>query len=300
MEIPERKYLTHYHMHEYKKRGYLLENFRLFHQRGFGSNVDVDYHYHAFCKFLLFKSGAGCYMIDGLRYELQPGDVVLVDCNKVHKPEIQPDCDYERTILYLDPNFLVRESTGGCDLKALFAKEQGHILRLSAGQYQAVSAICEALEAELAQNGHGREILSKALVLQLMATLCRYQQKGELEFAQPAQPKNDRILDVLRYLDEHLCEELEVEQVAEHFFISKYQLMRLFNKETGTTIHAYLIQRRLLVARELIKEGLSATDACFKAGFRSYSSFTRAYSKYFGSTPTGRKDPSIAMSSTYE
>ena len=300
MDLPERSYRTHYHMHEYKKRGYLLENFRLFHQRGRGDKVDVDYHYHAFCKFLLFNSGSGCYIIDGLRYDLQPGDVVLVDCNKVHKPEIQPDCDYERTILYLDPSFLTRESASNCDLKAFFTKEQNHVLRLNLNQYQTVVSICHALEAELAKEDHGREILSKALVLQLMATLCRYQQNGELEFAPPVQPKNDRILDVLRYLDEHLCEDLEIEQVAEHFFISKYHLMRLFNKETGTTIHAYLIQRRLVLARELIKEGHSANDACFKAGFRSYSSFTRAYSKHFGSTPTGRKDPSIAMSSTYE
>ena len=65
-------------------------------------------------------------------------------------------------------------------------------------------------------------------------------------------------------------------------------MMRLFHRETGFTIHTYLLQRRLLAARQLIDKGMRATEACYRCGFRSYSSFTRAYNKHFGSTPTGR------------
>ena len=50
-------------------------------------------------------------------------------------------------------------------------------------------------------------------------------------------------------------------------------------------------------ARDLIDAGLSATDSCFRSGFRSYSSFTRAYAKRFGTTPTGRSAP---MEETFE
>ena len=294
------KHNVHYHLHEYKKRGYLLEDFRLFHQRGSGSNVSVDYHYHEFCKLLLLNAGSGSDVVDSQRYQLQPGDVVLIDSNRVHKPEIDPDCDYERTIIYIDPTFLKQESAGGCDLTACFGDAQGHVLRLSPSQYKTISVICEDLEKELAHDSFGREVLGKALLLKLLVTLRRYQQQESASFPMPMQPKNDRILDVLRYLDEHICEDLEINHLADHFFISKYHLMRLFHKETGSTIHAYVIQRRLLMARELIGKGISATDACYRSGFHSYSSFTRAYSKNFGTTPTGRKDPAIAMSPGYE
>ena len=47
-------------------------------------------------------------------------------------------------------------------------------------------------------------------------------------------------------------------------------------------------------------ERYSSTDACYRSGFHSYSAFTRAYSKHFGTTPTGRKDPTIVMSPSYE
>ena len=97
--------------------------------------------------------------------------------------------------------------------------------------------------------------------------------------------------------DEHLAEDLSIESLSEEFFISKYHMMRLFRQETGQSIHAYLSDRRLLHARDLITQGFSATDSCFRSGFGSYSSFTRAYAKRFGTTPTGR---STQLDETYE
>ena len=60
-------------MVEYEKRGYLLENFRLFHLQSPGG-TNVEYHYHEFCKLLLLISGRGGYVVDGQRYILQPGE----------------------------------------------------------------------------------------------------------------------------------------------------------------------------------------------------------------------------------
>ena len=57
---------------------------------------------------------------------------------------------------------------------------------------------------------------------------------------------------------------------------------------------------RVILARELISQGMSATESCFRSGFRSYSSFTRAYGKYFGTTPTGRADPALVRAEVAE
>ena len=51
-------------MAEYEKRGYLLENFRLFHMRSQGETT-VEFHYHEFCKVLFLIRGGGSYFIDG-------------------------------------------------------------------------------------------------------------------------------------------------------------------------------------------------------------------------------------------
>ena len=119
-------YAIHYQLHDYQKRGYLLENFRLFHQRDKG--VKVDYHYHEFCKLLLLIAGSGTYVVDGKRYLLQSGDAVLIGNQSVHRPELDGNFAYERVILYIDPEFLQQESCEGCDLLACFSGENGSYL----------------------------------------------------------------------------------------------------------------------------------------------------------------------------
>ena len=54
-------------MAQYEKRGYLLENFRLFHLKD-REGAKVEYHYHEFCKLLMLRSGSGGYTVDGKRY----------------------------------------------------------------------------------------------------------------------------------------------------------------------------------------------------------------------------------------
>lgn len=274
-------------MSDYEKRGYLLENFRLFHLKS-AQHAPVDYHYHEFCKLLLLVSGQGAYMVDGHRYLLQPGDAVLVGSRSVHRPEMEPGHIYERIIIYISPEYLRRESVPGCDLLDIFSGERGHVLR--SGDPKKLFALAASLEKELSGESYGREILSGTMLLRLLVHIGRSQHQTADQIPRPVEPKNPRVLEIMGYIDRHLAEDLDIDFLAEQFFVSKYHMMRQFNRETGCTIHTYLSQRRLLHARELIAGGMRSTEACYRSGFRSYSSFTRAYGKYFGTTPTGRMD----------
>lgn len=276
-------------MAEYAKRGYLLENFRLFHLRTERGET-VDYHYHEFCKLLLLVSGRGAYVVDGQRYLLQPGDAVLIGSRSVHRPELENDTVYERIIIYISPEFLSRTSTEDCDLAEIFSGQQGHVLRLRQSSRKKIFDMAAELEKELSSEAYGREILSNIALVRLLVELGRRIRHQEVQIPQPVTPRNPRVVEMMGYMEAHLAEDLDIDQLAEQFFISKYHMMRLFHRETGFTIHNYLSQRRLLYARELIGKGMRATEACYRSGFRSYSSFTRAYSKHFGTTPTGRMD----------
>ena len=286
-------------MAEYEKRGYLLEDFRLFHLRSTAGEA-TDFHYHEFCKLLLLVSGHGNYFVDGQRYQLIPGDIVLIGSRSVHKPELDPTAAYERIIIYVAPEFLQQMSSADGNLLSLFSGETGPVLRLKEPRRKAVFALASALERDLKREAFGREILSRADLLQLMVELGRSLQEADATVPHPIVPNNHRILELMDYLDQNLAEDLDIDQLAQRFFISKYHMMRLFHQETGTTILSYLTQRRLLKARELMNGGMRATEACFACGFRSYSSFTRAYGKHFGTTPTGRADSALVRAAVPE
>ena len=272
-------------MSGYEKRGYLLENFRLFHLHT-PQGAKVDYHYHEFYKILFFHSGAGDYVVEGQRYRLQPGDIVLIGSRCVHRPEIEEGSPYERVILYIDPSYLQQSSTEECQLADIFSG--GAVLRLRENDRKRIESLVISLEKEMSGQGYGRDVLCSAWLLRLLVEIGRCCRQQDAENPQPVMSDHPRVRQWLQYMDQHLTEDLDVDALAETFYISKYHMMRLFHKETGFTVHSYLSHRRLLYARELMNGGMRATEACYRCGFRSYSSFTRSYAKYFGTTPTGR------------
>ena len=206
---------------------------------------------------------------------------------------------YERIILYISPEFLQRQSVADCDLFACFSGEHGHVLRAEESQRKRIFQLAADLEKELSGNEFGREILCNSLLLRLLVQIIRGLRKNR-EQTGLTEPKNDRILELIRYMDAHIAEDISIDTLAERIYLSKYHMMRLFRKETGITVHDYLTQKRLLLARDHIRAGLSATEACYRSGWRSYSSFTRAYAKQFGTTPTGRRDAATRQEETYE
>ena len=286
-------------MSDYRKKGFLTEDYRLFHLRS-DSGLQPEFHYHEFYKILLLVSGSGGYTVDGQRYALQSGDIVLIASHSVHRPEFEPGAVYERIILYISPDFLRRASQPDCDLTDCFAATRGHVLRPTEPERKKLFALAAALERELAGEGFGRVLLCHSAVLRLLVQIGRSLGRSDAPQPGPVTPGNERVSAIIRYLDRHLSEDISIDELAERFFLSKYHMMRLFRRETGATIHGYLTERRLALARELMAAGLSATDACFRSGWRSYSSFTRAYGKRFGSTPTGRRDTAVLAEETYE
>jgi AraC-like DNA-binding protein len=67
--------------------------------------------------------------------------------------------------------------------------------------------------------------------------------------------------------------------------VSRFQLLRGFAREVGTTPHAYVIQRRARLARQHLAAGKSPADAALLAGFADQSHLTRAFVRHFGVTP---------------
>ena len=270
----------------YVQRGYLHEDFRLFHLRG-AMEESVDWHYHTFHKIIEFLGGESGYGVEGKQYLLQPGDLVLVPQGCIHRPEAEPSAPYERRILYLSPEFL-RRAGGSCDLAACFDRAREEFRFVVHPADGTGGAQLTALEHAEREDAFGRELLAQSLLFQFLIGLNRAMADDLLQYAKPA-AYDRKIESILRYLPEPLPEPVSIDDLAARFFVSKYHMMRQFRAQTGYTIHGYLTGKRLMFARAMIAAGTPVLQASEESGFGDYSAFLRAYRKQFGAAPNQEK-----------
>lgn len=270
----------------YVQRGYLHEDFRLFHLRG-AMEESVDWHYHTFHKIIEFLGGESGYGVEGKQYLLQPGDLVLVPQGCIHRPEAEPNAPYERRILYLSPEFL-RRAGGSCDLAVCFDRAREEFRFVVHPADGTGGGQLTALEHAEREDAFGRELLAQSLLFQFLIGLNRAMADDLLQYAKPA-AYDRKIEAILRYLSEHLTEPVSIDDLAARFFVSKYHMMRQFRAQTGYTIHGYLTGKRLMFARAMIAAGTPVLQASEESGFGDYSAFLRAYRKQFGAAPNQEK-----------
>ena len=92
---------------------------------------------------------------------------------------------------------------------------------------------------------------------------------------------------VVEFIQEHLAEEISLNALAELAHLSLYHFARAFKQSFGAPPHHYHMARRMDRARSLLQRpALSVTEIGMQIGFRETSSFTRAFRKFTGLTPT--------------
>lgn len=271
----------------YQKRGYLKEPFRLFHLRDVGVE-EMEYHYHEFEKVVLFLGGSASYIVEGRSYFLRPWDVLLVGRHLIHKPVIDPTRPYERIVLYLDPDFLAQGGGGTEDLSRCFrqaARRQFALMRPAGEDRAELERLTRGLEGALGDRGFGSELLARTWLWQLMIYLNRLQARDHTSQDEEVSRIDPKTAQVLAYINSNLSADLSVERLAGLAYASKYHFMRRFREQTGYSVHQYVVEKRLLAAAALLREGVPAQEASLRCGFQDYSAFHRAFKRQFGVTP---------------
>lgn len=265
-----------------EKTGYLNEQFRLFHLKD-QTRKEFSYHYHDFHKVVIFISGKAAYHIEGKAYQLKPWDILLVNRHAIHRPEIDPSVPYKRFILWIQ-NDIPWQELLKCFQKA--NDRSYNLVRLNSALQEKMKDILFELENSAKSDEYGKEILTQSLFLQFMVYLNRIFLEKQYIFDKKSYTFDSQIASILQYINHNLKEDLSVETLSARYYVSKYHLMRKFKQETGYTLHNYIVNKRLLMARTLISNGMPVTKAAQESGFAEYSTFSRAYRKQFKTTPS--------------
>lgn len=238
-------------------------------------------HAHESNEVLIFLSGEAKMLVEGNEYRLTPGSVLLMRAGESHKICVFPTAPYERIAIRFDLSVLTQIDPKG----ELYLPFQNR--RLGSGNLFHLNRLESLLPCvmELDSNSSSYHIRLTVITFlySLLLEACNLhirQDRGIRE--REALGKN---YEMIEYINQNLSADLSLDAIAARFFLSKSQLSRNFKKATGSTLWDYVLIKRLLLARSLIREGESITEACEKSGFKEYSSFYRAYKKRFGISP---------------
>ena len=100
----------------------------------------------------------------------------------------------------------------------------------------------------------------------------------------------------LEFIEAHLLEEISVEDVAAHIYLSPFYFQKGFKLITGYTVGEYVRNRRLyLAALEIVKGDKRVIDLAYKYGYDTPESFSKAFTRLHGVSPIQVKEQPYKM-----
>ncbi len=240
-------------------------------------------HVHDQYEILFFVSGKGSFTIEGSTYNLVNNCLLLMSPAEFHKISISNTESYERMVVHFKKEALIDFDKSGFLTKIFDNRQMGYgnmYLSEEFGDFN-LKPLFEGMKAD--GNNDEKHL---AIIANLLPILYKINSLSETHRIHPQTRKKNEVLSELVYfINRHLCDNLSLEVLSNHFFLSKSQLNRIFRESTGTSIWEYIILKRLMSARTLIHSGVPIIKASQQFGFVDYSSFYRAYRKHFNISP---------------
>jgi AraC-like DNA-binding protein len=204
--------------------------------------------------------------------EAGTGDVITVNPGEVH--DGAPIGDHGRSwrILYFDPE-IIASAVDDMSEGRTRAFEFSHPV-MSGG---ALVGRFSALFSAMTRGGVSASLLREETFLILVGALRPKEEKTS------AIPGGIRLARDL--IDGDPCASVTLGRLAQEASLSRFQLIRGFTKATGLTPHAYLMQRRIALARRLIASRQPLAEAALAAGFADQSHMTRSFTRKYGVSP---------------
>ena len=216
--------------------------------------------------------GGGELICEGESYPIESGSLYLLAAERAASATLVDPSKSECYTVCFDTSMLTEE---GRQLLPRLVDPLYHTRGLSPSVIRLIEKFDEAMsmprrEAALFMKLHLTELLAR------------------LSYFSPREAGEDGSLGarVKQYVDSHLTASLSLDELARHFFVSKFYLCRSFKSHTGMSVQSYVRAERIALADALIQGGETASSAAYRVGFGDYSSFFRTYKKLKGCAPT--------------
>ena len=236
------------------------------------SALAVDPHYHPHFEIIYILSGRALISIDGCVYDLREDDLVVVLPHQVH--HIQ-DVTHGESYLFIFPHNICEEYQELCS-HALPVSPVIHRISRQPRLHELLTVACDNLEKE---QPFQREILKGLLIIILGITF------RQMEFTSRNSDTTDIFRQMVRYCTENFDQPISLDSLAEQFYLSRYQVSRMFTRNLNTGFSKFLSGIRVMEACRLLEQDVPITETAVRSGFASIRSFNRCFMEQTGLTP---------------
>lgn len=245
-------------------------------------------HYHPAYEIYYLFSGERNYFIKDRTYPVHPGDLVLIDTAAVHKtsPSDTGAQDHERAVLYFEPAYFDAFPTEERELLLSAFKERYPLLRLNLQERLQVEELLRSMLIEIHEQPPGYELHVRHMAGELLLFAARQTLKREVVPDDDPSPVQKKMTDIVRHINVHYGEPLDLDALSQQFYISRSHLSRVFKEVTGFSFTEYVTTTRVKEAERLLREtDTGITRISELTGFENFSHFGKVFKKLTGQSP---------------
>ena len=116
----------------------------------------------------------------------------------------------------------------------------------------------------------------------------------KMKFVIREKQHSPRLVKMMTYIEEHLTEKIELQQIADHVGVSRTYASAIFKEEMGITISEFIMHERLLEAKRMLRDtDLTVAAIADRLAFCSQSYFTKNFTSLEGMTPVEYRKQTI-------
>jgi AraC-type DNA-binding domain-containing proteins len=249
-------------------------------------------HCHTNYEIFYFIDGDISYLVEGKRYTPTPHSILLLPPKSFHGVKIESNKDYKRYALHFNANIVSLENRELLLSTFNTNKETSNIYYENVNSFNLQNFFeilleCREMSSDL------KEIFIRIRIEALLSQILFMSRS--INVSSSKDHISRPVDNIIAYLNEHLIEDITLDELSNKFYISKHHLNKVFRKATGTTIYNYILYKKVNLAQQLIAQGQSASLASINAGFHDYSSFFRAYKRIYCTSPSNKNSGKMLL-----
>lgn len=237
-------------------------------------------HTHDFLEISIIKSGTIDYLIGEKHYKAGENDIIIVKPGERHFPTSLVDEPFRRCVIWIKDGWIdAIKNVALSESKNDFLNIHPHIVHAGSETVFTIENFANLAIHELISNDSYSVESASAHLINILIHICRH-------ISDEGTEDSDVIEHVMEYINQNIFEDLSLEKLESLFFMNKYYLCHAFYNKYMISIHRYITGRRLNAAKEMLTIGKTPQEVYRKCGYKSYSSFFKAFKSRYGISPS--------------